>query len=83
MATRLVNGKRETLTPQEEIDLTAFRAAEDIQAALDAVQHKKDELIAYEKEQAIETLILTRKTQIEAMDEAGIDAALLLAGLRN
>lgn len=82
MSTKLVNGVRITLTQQEEDAFLIRSSIDEIQVKLDAVQNKKDMLIAYEKEQVIEALITGKLNSIEIMDEVSLNAALLVAGLR-
>lgn len=81
MTTKLVNGERLDLTPLEEIDLTLERAASLEQAAIRIDQAKRDKLIAYEKEQALETLVTTEVIAINNMDDIALNIALSKAGL--
>jgi len=76
-----VNGKRVKLSAEAEADVLAFHAENQAAQIAEEREAKKNVLIEYEKNQALELQIAGKRTAIESMDDAALDAAIAAAGL--
>lgn len=75
MGTKLVNGKRITLSPEEEAE-SQIRTE-----SFDSTRPLKIELEALEREKVIETLLAPQKAQIDSMSETELKDAIANGGL--
>ena len=70
-----VNGKIVILTPEEEAEVLAD------QAAYDPLPELKKQLLAIERINAIEALLIPQKAQINLMNEGALRAAIAANGI--
>jgi len=70
------------LTPEEEAERLAEVAQSISDAAIAEVSRKRERLIQFERDAAIETLISTKKTVIEVMNESALNASMTAKGLK-
>ena len=77
---RMVDDKlvkeRVKLTANEEADVRVEWAENEAQQATEETERKREKLVEHEKQKAIDAIISTKKTAIEKMDDAALDAAI-------
>lgn len=79
--TRVVNGERVELSPQEETQIRAEWAQEEAAATALELANLKKKLAEIEAKKAIEAMISDKKVQIEGMNKDALEAAIAAGGL--